>query len=125
MPKPENLKGKGFKERPENINRKGRPPRLVTSIVNDLKQAGYERVASGTVIEAFEYLMNLPEEKLKEIIENKENPLSIRIVARAMTSQKGWEVLEAMFDRAHGKAKQTETIEHTGKIITGFEFKDV
>lgn len=25
MPKPENIKGKGFKDRPENINKKGRP----------------------------------------------------------------------------------------------------
>ena len=32
---------------------------------------------------------------------------------------------EYLLDRAYGKPKQTETIEHTGKIITGFEFKDV
>jgi hypothetical protein len=32
--------------------------------------------------------------------------------------------IEYLLDRAYGKPKQTETIEHTGRIITGFEFVD-
>lgn len=39
MPNPENLKGKGFDHRPENINRKGRP------VVSDIKRFIKERLA--------------------------------------------------------------------------------
>lgn len=31
---------------------------------------------------------------------------------------------EYLLDRAYGKPKQTEQVEHTGRIITGFEFID-
>lgn len=78
----------------------------MTSILKELKDQGYERVGAATVVEAFENLMGLPEEKLKELLLNEKNPMSVRIVIKALLSAKGWEVLQAMFDRAHGKSLQ-------------------
>lgn len=90
----------------ETMNPNGRPPKLLSSIVKELRAKGYERATATTVCEAFEILMNVPQEVLVEMTNDKEAPMSIRIVGKAMLSAKGWEVLSAILDRAHGKAVQ-------------------
>ena len=40
------------------------------------------------------------------MIQDKAKPMSLRIVGKAMMTAKGWEVLQAMLDRAHGRARQ-------------------
>lgn len=90
----------------ETMNPNGRPPKLLSSIVKELRAKGYERATATTVCEAFEILMNVPKEVLVEMTNDKEAPMSIRIVGKAMLSAKGWEVLSAILDRAHGKAVQ-------------------
>ena len=84
----------------------GRPPRLLSTIVAELKAKGYQRATAGTVVEAFEMLMNVPEDVLADMVKDKSQPMSLRIVGKSMLTAKGWEVLQAMMDRAHGKAKQ-------------------
>lgn len=91
----------------------GRPPRLLSTIVAELKAKGYQRATAGTVVEAFEMLMNVPEEELTEMVKDKTQPMSLRIVGKAMLTAKGWDVLQSMMDRVHGKPKATH--EHTGK----------
>ena len=78
----------------------------MTTIIKELKAAGYERVGPSTVVEAFEVMMNLPKDEIKRVSEDPMAPMSARIVSQAMLSRKGWDVLQAMMDRAHGKAKQ-------------------
>lgn len=96
----------------------GRPPLLLTTIVAELRAKGYERATAGTVADAFETLLNVPEDVLKTMVGDPKAPMSVRIVGKAMLTAKGWEVLLAMLDRAHGKAKQG--VDHTtnGKEIT-------
>ena len=52
----------------ETANPNGRPPRLLSTIVSDLKAKGYERATAGTVVEAFEMLLNVPEKELAEMV---------------------------------------------------------
>lgn len=92
----------------------GRPPLLLSTIVAELRAKGYERATAGTVADAFETLLNVPEDVLAEMVKDKTKPMSLRIVGKAMLTAKGWEVLQAMLDRAHGKAKQQ--LEHSGAI---------
>jgi hypothetical protein len=101
----ENIKGKGFDKRPENINRKGQPPKIMSGVLKELTAAGYERVTMAMVVEAYEILMGLPEAKIKEMITDSQQIMSLRIVGKAMLSTKGSEMLEKMLDRAHGKPK--------------------
>lgn len=89
----------------------GRPPKLLSSIVAELKAKGYQRATAAQVAEAFETLMNVPEEELADMVKDKSQPMSLRIVGKAMLTARGWEVLQAMLDRAHGKAKQS--MDHT------------
>jgi hypothetical protein len=95
----------------------GRPPKLLSTITAELKAKGYERATANQVADAFETLMNVPEDELRKMVNEGKSPMSLRIVGKAMLTAKGWEVLQAMLDRAHGKAKQA--IDHTsdGKAI--------
>ena len=89
----------------------GRPPLLLSTIVAELRAKGYERATAGTVADAFETLLNVTHEDLVKMGNDPKSPMSLRIVANGMLTAKGWEVLQAMLDRAHGKAKQA--IDHT------------
>ena len=95
----------------------GRPPKLLSTITAELKAKGYERATANQVADAFETLLNVPEDVLAEMVKDKTKPMSLRIVGKSMLTAKGWEVLQAMLDRAHGKAKQS--LDHTsgGKEI--------
>ena len=98
-------------EKGESGNPEGRPPRLLSTITAELKAKGYERATANQVADAFETLMNVPEDELRKMVNEGKSPMSLRIVGKAMLTAKGWEVLQAMLDRAHGKAKQA--IDHT------------
>ena len=99
----------------ETGNPHGRPPLLLSTIVAELRAKGYERATAGTVADAFETLLNVPEDVLAEMVKDKSKPMSLRIVGKAMLTAKGWEVLQAMLDRAHGKAKQQVGV--TGDLV--------
>ena len=108
------IKNKGFDKNPNNINRKGRPRRLVSSIIRDLKEKGIVQVKATDIVEAFEMLFNLESKEIAEIANNDKNPYFIRRVAKEMLSGKGFDIIERMIDRAHGKPKQATDI--TGQI---------
>lgn len=87
-------------------NPKGRPKKLLSSVVAGLKQEGYEEVKSSQIKDAFELLISLDEEKLKQVALDRQMPMVCRIVAKAVVSKKGFEIIEKILDRVHGKAIQ-------------------
>ena len=104
-------------EKGESGNLAGRPPKLLSTIVAELRAKGYERATAGTVADAFETLLNVPEDVLKTMVTDPKAPMSVRIVGKAMLTAKGWEVLEAMLDRAHGRPKQSTDHTTNGKDL--------
>ena len=103
-------------EKGETANLAGRPPRLLSTITAELKAKGYERATANQVADAFETLMNVPEDELVKMVKDTKSPMSLRIVGKAMVTAKGWEVLQAMLDRAHGKAKQSVDVSEKRKV---------
>ena len=106
MSRPNPIPGSKPWKKGQSGNPKGRAPKLLNSLLAELRQAGYERVGAPTVVEAFEVMMNLPQEEVERLVKDEKVPMSARIVGKAMLSSKGWDVLQAMMDRAHGRAKQ-------------------
>lgn len=90
----------------ETGNPNGRPPKLVTTLVADLKDKGYERVTAGAISEVFEVLLNLPLSELESIVNDKEQPLSIRIIGKQLMGNRGFEAVEAVLSRAQGRPRQ-------------------
>jgi len=105
-------------EKGESGNPNGRPPRLLSTITAELKAKGYERATANQVADAFETLMNVPQDELAKMVKDEKAPMSLRIVGKAMLTAKGWEVLQAMLDRAHGKAKQAVDLTTGGERLT-------
>ena len=92
------------------LNPNGRPKKLVSTILADLKNKG-ELVTRHMVTETYQVLMSLNEEQLKEIANDREQPMINRIVAKEMLSKKGFDIIERMMDRTNGKANINATIE--------------
>lgn len=100
----ENLKGNTFRDKPERINKKGRPIKLLTDVTNELKAKGYEPLKESQLIEAYETLLQLPKDDVKKISQATDKPYFFCLVAKWMCeSGKGMQMLEKIMDRAYGK----------------------
>lgn len=118
MANKENIIGKGFDKRPENINKKGRPPKLIKSVINELKDKGYEPASNSDVIDAYTTLMQLPQDEIQGMINDKSQPMFIRVCAKRLVQKDGFEIIEKMIDRAHGKASQSVDLKSSDGSMT-------
>lgn len=109
----ENLKGNSFKDKPERINKKGRPPILIHHITAELKEQGYEPVSESQIIDSYQMLLQLDESQVKAIEKDKKKPFFLRLVAKWMQSQRGMEMLDRVMDRSFGKVLQRQQINAT------------
>lgn len=82
----------------------GRPKNLVSGVTDDLQKEGYKPVTSTEVQMVYKVLLQLPESRLKAIVADGLQPMLLRIVAKSMLGGKGFEVIEKMLDRSHGRA---------------------
>lgn len=102
-----NLEGRTFRDKPERINKKGRPPKLYTDIQRTYAAHGYGRLTISQINELDELLLQLPEAELRRLYEDSATPQAIRITIRHMNGPRGNEQIERMKDRTYGRAKQT------------------
>ena len=93
-------------------NPNGRPKKLVSTVIADLKAEGYEEGTADHVKQAYQLLIGLDKDKIVEIGKDNEQSMLLRVVSRAILDNKGFEMIEKMLDRAHGKA--TNKTEVTG-----------
>jgi hypothetical protein len=88
----------------ETMNPNGRPRLLVADVLKDMKAKGITPVTKQQIIHAYESLLNMAEADIVAIVNNKEVPYFVRLVASAMTTKgKGFEIIERMLDRTHGR----------------------
>lgn len=114
--------GKGnFAANPQNINRKGRPRKLVSGVIKDLTEKGIEEVSVSQVKSCYLMLINLEEEELHEISNDESQPILVKVVSRSILSGKGFDIIESMFDRVIGKPEQTVDLK-TDDIKTVVKF---
>ena len=87
-------------------NPKGKQKKLVGYTITMLESEGYAQVTAGQVKQVYTLLITLTEERLKVLTADPETPMLYRIVAKKILSKEGFETVEQMLDRAHGKATQ-------------------
>jgi len=83
-----------------------RPRRTLKVINEELKKAGYEPATFDDIKSAYLYLLQLPVDEIKELVNKKDTPVMIKIVAKALWDKKGFDIIEKMLDRTLGKAVQ-------------------
>ena len=100
----------------ESGNPLGKPRKLTTQIIADLKLEKAESVTASTIRDTFEVLLGLTQEELDKLTIDRDNPAIVRLIAGMFakaTKGKEVEILTFMLDRAHGKPSQRN--EHTGE----------
>ena len=95
-------------------NPNGRPKKLVSSVIASLKEEGYEEVTSEHIKQAYQILIGLDKERITEIKNDKEQSMLFRVVSEAILEEKGFEIIEKMLDRAHGKATNKSEVTGAG-----------
>jgi hypothetical protein len=95
-------------------NPKGRPRKLLSVVIEQLKKNGYSIATKNEIYEAYCILINLPLQEVKNIAQgtdgNTEYPIIIRLVAKELLGSRGADYLERIMDRVFGKPQQA--IEH-------------
>lgn len=104
--KGEIAKGAKIFQKGKSGNPNGRPRQLFGSIMKELKDEGFEPIKREQIVDAFSILLGLTQEKLAEMVADAQQPMLLRIAAKRMLAKDGFEIVEKMLDRAHGKATQ-------------------
>ncbi len=93
----------------ESGNPQGRPKKVFSVIIAEMKERGIEPATPSNVVDVYQYLLALP---LSEIIkiagtpkEENDLPAIMRIAAKELIGKRGLEIMKEMLDRANGKAK--------------------
>ena len=103
-------------------NLKGRPKKTVAATLSALKAQGYEEVTAEQVRSTMGRMLNLSRDQLVATGNDKMAPILDALIARALAGGKGWEALQDILDRAHGKAKQA--VELSGEVTTRITVSD-
>ena len=94
----------------------GRPKKLVSSLIAQLKEEGYEGVTNGQISDVISLLLNLEKDRVKQLAEDAKQPIYVQRISRRLISATDKEIgdfIDKQLDRAHGKPKQVQEI--TGK----------
>ena len=100
----EHIKSKGFDKNPQNINRKGRPRKLISDVIAQLEEQGIKPATKTDIQDIYMRLMNVEIPELEQIVKDSTQPVLVRIVGKSVLSGKGFDIIEKMLDRSIGKA---------------------
>lgn len=109
MPKFEKNNQFSFAKRPEFINKKGTPRKLIGAVQFELETLGIKPPTKSEITNMALTCLNLNQKQIKTLIEDEDMPMYVRIILKQMLKDKGFEVIEKILDRGIGKA--TDKIE--------------
>ena len=99
----EHIRGKGFDKNPQNINRNGRPRKLITDVIAQLEEQGIKPATKPDIQDIYMRLINVEIPELEQIVKDSTQPVLVRIVGKSVLSGKGFDIIEKMLDRSIGK----------------------
>ncbi len=102
-----NLK-KGMAKKGDVLNPKGRPRKTIRTMIEDFEQAGLIVPSNGEIGKMYLYIATLNEEELKKLLNDKEQPMMVRIIAKGVLSKKGLDVIDRIVNRAYGQQQHID-----------------
>lgn len=100
----------------ETANPNGRPKKGIALCNAQLKEQWFEPATKADIEANYMSLLNVDEEILKEMAQDKKQPMLIRIIIKNMLWGKWFDIVEKMLDRWIWKAVQKEEINHAWNI---------
>ncbi len=110
-------KGKFKKGQVSNPLGRGARKSPLAAFIHDCEEVrGMAMPTPSEVASTYVYIAALPEDKLKNLVNDKVQPMMIRIIAKAILNKKGVEMLEKVVNRAYGQQQRFD-ITTNGKEI--------
>lgn len=106
---------KRVKKGEPSTNPKGRPINALTDFVKKVREQGYQIPSKDDIRTAISFCTGQTEEELKQQVTNKDNPMLIRIMAKKVLSDKGYDATFRMIENVYGKSLD---ITSNGKELT-------
>jgi len=107
----------GFQKNPQNINRNGRPRKLIADVIAELEKQGIKAATKPDIQDIYMRLINVEIPELEQIVKDTTQPVLVRIVGKNVLSGKGFDIIEKMLDRSIGKAEQKTDITTGGVAL--------
>jgi len=107
----------GFQKNPQNINRKGRPRKMIADVIAELEKQGIKAATKSDILDIYMRLINMEIPELEQIVKDPTQPALVRIVGKSILSGKGFDTIEKMLDRSIGKAEQKTDITTGGVAL--------
>ena len=105
-------------EKGETANPNGRPRKTINSVNKELEEQGIKPATANEIKDIYLRLINMEIAELKKLVEDLKQPALIRIVGKKILSDKGFDIIDKMLDRAIGKAQQAVDVTTNGKELT-------
>ena len=115
----------GFQKNPQNINRNGRPRKIISDVIAELEKQGIKAATKSEIQDIYLRLINMEIQELEQIVKDPTQPVLVRIVAKNILSGKGFDVIEKMLDRSIGKAEQKTDITTGGVALNIDPFEKI
>ncbi len=115
----------GFQKNPQNINRKGRPRKMIADVIAELEKQGIKAATKPDIQDIYMRLINIEIPELEKIVKDAEQPVLVRIVGKNILSGKGFDIIEKMLDRSIGKAEQKTDITTGGAPLNIDPFEKI
>lgn len=115
----------GFQKNPQNINRKGRPRKMIADVIAELEKQGIKAATKPDIQDIYMRLINIDIPELEKIVKDAEQPVLVRIVGKNILSGKGFDIIEKMLDRSIGKAEQKTDITTGGAPLNIDPFEKI
>ena len=103
-------------EKWESWNPKWQPKKWIGLVNDELKAKWYNPATKQDIEVNYMSLLQLEEEQLKEMVNDKTKPMLIRILVKNMLWWKGFDIIEKMLDRWIWKAVQKVESENKTNI---------
>ena len=107
----------GFQKNPQNINRNGRPRKMIADVIAELEKQGIKAATKPDIQDIYMRLINIEIPELEQIVKDTAQPVLVRIVGKNILSGKGFDIIEKMLDRSIGKAEQKTDITTGGGAL--------
>lgn len=98
-------------------NPRGPRKKSIRSVVDEFKAQGYAIPSAADICDMYRATLALDEEALKARINDKSQPMIVRIVAKNVLGGKGFDIAERMLDRSIGRATQSMDITSGGEKL--------
>ncbi len=107
----------GLDKNSGNINKKGRPRKLISDVIVTLDKQGYKETNKQEITAIYLRLINVDKDELTIISKDTKQPILVSTIALKIIAGEGFDIIEKMLDRSIGKAQNNVDVTSNNEQI--------